>query len=257
LTEVGLRPRRVGVLLGIAAVAFTLDLITKVIVVARLEGQEAIELPGGLLRFQVTRNSGAAFSIGSGLTLLFTLIATGVVIYILRTARRLRSVPWAVTLGLLLGGATGNLVDRLLRGPAPLQGHVVDWIELPPWPVFNLADSSIVCGGVIAVWLAARGIQIDGTRTHDGDEPARAAAGDDGKGALDPDGSAGRDAQDGSRDPGRSTGRDAQAGARGRRPGGLATSAKAGDEGEASGTDKTGEVDGSASAPGRQGAEKS
>jgi signal peptidase II len=185
LTEDGLRPRRVGVLLGIAAIAFTLDLITKVLVVARLEGHAAIELAGGLLRLQVTRNSGAAFSIGSGLTLLFTLIATGVVIYILRTARRLRSVPWAVTLGLLLGGATGNLLDRLLRGPAPLQGHVVDWIELPHWPVFNLADSSIVCGGVIAVWLAARGIQIDGTRAHDGAGPARDAGGEGPEAARD------------------------------------------------------------------------
>jgi signal peptidase II len=87
-----------------------------------------------------------------------------VIVAILRTARRLRSLPWAISLGLLLGGATGNLVDRIVRAPAPLQGHVVDWIELPHWPVFNLADSAIVCGGLLAVVLAARGLQIDGTR---------------------------------------------------------------------------------------------
>jgi signal peptidase II len=66
-----------------------------------------------------------------------------------------------VTLGLLLGGALGNLVDRLLRSPGPLRGHVVDWIELPHWPVFNIADSAIVIGGCIAVLLAARGVPLD------------------------------------------------------------------------------------------------
>lgn len=193
-TEDGLRPRRVGVLLSVAMTAFTLDVITKIMVVARLEGRVPVELVGGLLRLQVTRNSGAAFSIGSGWTLVFTVIAAGVVFYILRTARRLRSVPWAITLGLLLGGAMGNLIDRVLRAPAPLQGHVVDWIELPHWPVFNLADSSIVCGGVIAVWLAARGIQIDGSRTP---EP-----GGDGKPAdPDADTGSGADASGDSADP--------------------------------------------------------
>jgi signal peptidase II len=87
-----------------------------------------------------------------------------VIVFILRTARKLRSLPWAITLGLLLGGATGNLSDRLFRAPGPMRGSVVDWIELPHWPVFNLADSAIVCGGVLAVLLAIRGLRIDGTR---------------------------------------------------------------------------------------------
>jgi signal peptidase II len=119
---------------------------------------------------RVLRNSGAAFNIGNGMTLVFTVIATGVVVAILRYARKLRSLPWAITLGLLLGGALGNLADRMLRSPGPLRGHVVDWIELPHWPVFNLADSAIVCGGVLAVLLASRGLQVDGTVHHD--EPA-------------------------------------------------------------------------------------
>ncbi|MBA9006487.1 signal peptidase II [Thermomonospora cellulosilytica] len=158
------RPRRIGVLIAVALTALALDAVTKVVVVARLEGRTPIELLGGLLTLRVTRNSGAAFSIGTGMTIVFTVIAIAVVVAILRTARNLRSLPWAISLGLLLGGATGNLADRLLRAPSPLKGHVVDWIELPYWPVFNLADSAIVCGGVLAVLLAARGLQLDGTR---------------------------------------------------------------------------------------------
>jgi signal peptidase II len=165
--------RRVGVLVAVALLVFALDIISKIIVVAQLTDRPPVRLLDGLLTLRVTRNSGAAFSIGTGMTVVFTLIAAGVVVAILRTARRLRSLPWAISLGLLLGGATGNLVDRLLRAPAPLRGHVVDWIELPHWPVFNIADSAIVCGGVLAVLLAARGLQLDGTRVTaaDDDEP--------------------------------------------------------------------------------------
>ena len=110
---------------------------------------------------------------------MFTLIALGVIVAILRTARRLRSIPWAVTLGLLLGGAAGNLGDRLFRSPGFLRGHVVDWIELPHWPVFNVADSCIVCGGMLAVLLAARGVSIDGTRNAAAARPRRAWRGTD------------------------------------------------------------------------------
>lgn len=166
-TEGSPRPRRVGVLVCVAVFALALDLTSKIIVVAQLENRSQIELLGGLLTLHVTRNSGAAFSIGTGMTIVFTVIAAGVVIAILRTARNLRSLPWAISLGLLLGGAMGNLADRLVRSPAPLEGHVVDWIELPYWPVFNLADSAIVCGGILAVLLAARGLQLDGSRVAD------------------------------------------------------------------------------------------
>lgn len=154
----------------IAAVALTLDVVSKIVVVAELQGQAPIRLLGGLLTLRETRNSGAAFSIGTGATMVFTLIAFGVVIAILFTARNLRSAPWAVALGLLLGGALGNLVDRVLRAPSPLKGHVVDWIQVPYWPVFNAADSAIVCGGVLAVVLAARGLQFDGTRAVDDED---------------------------------------------------------------------------------------
>ncbi|MGP4025095.1 signal peptidase II [Actinomadura sp. 3N407] len=151
-------------LIAVALTALTADIVSKIIVVATLQDREPVRLLGGLLTLRETRNSGAAFSIGTGYTIVFTLIAIGVVVAILRTARNLRSLPWAICLGLLLGGAVGNLIDRLLRAPAPLKGHVVDWIQVPNFPVFNLADSAIVCGGVLAVLLAARGLQIDGTR---------------------------------------------------------------------------------------------
>ncbi len=144
--------------------------------VATLSHRAPIRLLGGLLTLRVLRNSGAAFSIGTSVTVVFTLIALAVIVAILRTARRLRSVPWAVTLGLLLGGAAGNLGDRLLRSPGFLRGHVVDWIELPHWPVFNVADSCIVCGGILAVLLAARGVSIDGTRSAAGTGPGGTAA---------------------------------------------------------------------------------
>ncbi|QKG26666.1 signal peptidase II [Actinomadura verrucosospora] len=166
------RPRRVGVLIAVALAALAADIVSKTIVVATLQDRAPVRLLGGLLTLRETRNSGAAFSIGTGYTIVFTVIACGVVVAILRTARNLRSLPWAACLGLLLGGAIGNLIDRLFRAPAPLKGHVVDWIEFPHYPVFNLADSAIVCGGILAVVLAARGLQIDGTRLagKDGDE---------------------------------------------------------------------------------------
>lgn len=159
------RPSRIPIaaLLGVAVFVLAADLISKVVVVARLSHHPPVRLLGGLLTLRLIRNSGAAFSLGTSLTLAFTAIAVGVIIFILRTARRLRSIPWAITLGLLLGGATGNLADRIFRAPGPMRGDVVDWIQLPHWPVFNLADSAIVCGGVLAVLLAVRGLRLDGT----------------------------------------------------------------------------------------------
>ncbi|WTD58870.1 signal peptidase II [Streptosporangium sp. NBC_01639] len=161
-----------AVLAAIAPIVYILDLVTKTVVLRTLEDREPFVVIPGLLQFRVIFNSGAAFSIGTGMTIVFTFVAAGVVIAILRTARQLRSLPWAVTLGLMLGGAFGNLTDRILRWPAgfgrpsPFQGHVVDFIETFPghFPVFNVADSAIVCGGILAVFLAWRGYQIDGTR---------------------------------------------------------------------------------------------
>lgn len=164
------RARRAGVLLSVALVVLALDLATKVYVVARLEGQRPVDL--GLLRLAVSRNPGAAFSFAEGATLLFTLVAVVVVVVVLRIARRVRSTAWAWALGLLLGGASGNLVDRLFRSPGVGRGAVVDFLDFKVWPVFNLADSAIVVGGALAVLLSFRGREIDGTRATTDRAPA-------------------------------------------------------------------------------------
>jgi lipoprotein signal peptidase len=170
------RRGRVAVL-AIAAFVLAADIITKVVVVATLSDRAPIRLLGGFLTLRVTRNPGAAFSIGPSLTVVFAVIAVGVIVFILRTSRRIHSLAWAATLGLLLGGATGNLTDRLLRYPGPFRGYVVDWIQIPHWPVFNIADSCIVCGGVLAVFLAVRGVRIDASAAdrHAGQAPAAVA----------------------------------------------------------------------------------
>jgi signal peptidase II len=140
------------------------DAVSKAIVVAKLSNRAPLHPIPHVLTLLLTRNAGAAFSIGTGATIVFTAVAAGVVVVIVRTARSLASRGWALALGLLLGGALGNLSDRLFRSPGPLRGDVVDWIQLPHWPVFNLADSAIVAGGVLAVLLALRGIELDGSR---------------------------------------------------------------------------------------------
>ena len=145
-----------------AGLVLVADIISKAIVVASLEPGRVVRLAGHYLELTNTRNSGAAFSVGTRATVLFTAVAVVVVVVILRAAPRLRSRGWAVCLGLLLGGAVGNLGDRVFRAPAVFRGEVVDWLQLPHWPVFNLADSAIVIGGCLAVLLAARGTPLEG-----------------------------------------------------------------------------------------------
>jgi signal peptidase II len=160
--ETEVPPRRTTSVLLVAAAVLVCDVVSKVLVVATITPGDVVRLVGHYLELTNTRNSGAAFSVGTGATVLFTAVAVVVVTVILRTAKRLRSIGWAICLGLLLGGALGNLTDRLFRSPGPFRGEVVDWIQIPHWPVFNLADSSIVIGGCIAVLLSTRGIELDG-----------------------------------------------------------------------------------------------
>ncbi|MGE7433316.1 MULTISPECIES: signal peptidase II [Kitasatospora] len=157
------RRRRIGVLLLIAVLAYLIDLGSKLLVVARLEGHQAIQVIGDVVTLQVIRNGGAAFGMGQAMTIVFTMIATAVIVVIWRIARRLYSLPWAIALGLLLGGALGNLTDRLFRTPEVFRGHVVDFISVQHFAVFNLADSAIVCGGILVVLLSFRGSNPDGT----------------------------------------------------------------------------------------------
>ncbi|WP_055485495.1 signal peptidase II [Streptomyces sp. WMMB 322] len=159
--------RRVGVLISVAALAYAFDLISKLIVVANLEHHAPIQVIGTVLQLDVVRNRGAAFGIGEALTIVLTAIAAVVIVVIARIARRLYSVPWAIALGLLLGGAFGNLTDRVFRSPGVFQGAVVDFIAPTHFAVFNLADSAIVCGGILIVILSFRGLDPDGTVHRD------------------------------------------------------------------------------------------
>ena len=159
----GSRSRRIAVLLGVAALAYALDLLSKIWVVTRLEGHAPIDVIGSYLRLEAVRNAGAAFGFGQGMTIVFTIIALTVIGVIARISRKLYSLPWAIALGLLLGGAFGNLTDRVFRAPGFLEGHVVDFIAPTHFAVFNLADSAIVCGGILIVLLSFKGLDPDGT----------------------------------------------------------------------------------------------
>jgi signal peptidase II len=156
------RRPQVRALVLVAAIVLGLDLTSKIVAVRTLSNRTSVDLLDGFLTLRLTRNPGAAFSIGVGMTVAFTAVAVIVIFAILRTARRLYSLPWAIALGGLLGGALGNLTDRIFRSPGVFRGHVVDFIELPNWPVFNLADSAIVGAGILMFILAARGIPIEG-----------------------------------------------------------------------------------------------
>jgi signal peptidase II len=167
------RPRRsrARLLLGLASAVLALDVVTKLVVVATLSDREPLRLLGGAVYLTEARNTGAAFSFAEGATVVFTLIAAAVVVVIVRSARRLFSTGWAVALALVLGGALGNLLDRFFRDPGFLRGGVVDFISLfdpygQVWPIFNVADSAIVCGGVLGAVLAFRGIEFDGGRAR-------------------------------------------------------------------------------------------
>lgn len=162
-SAVGRGRRKIVVLLAVALVAYLLDLVSKLIVVAKLEHQPPVEIFGDWLRFEAIRNSGAAFSFGEAFTVIFTVIAATVIVVIIRLARKLYSLPWAIALGLLLGGALGNLTDRVFRSPGVFKGAVVDFIAPAHFAVFNLADSAIVCGGILIVLLSFRGLDPDGT----------------------------------------------------------------------------------------------
>jgi len=191
--------RRIAVLVVVAVCVLAADAVTKAVVVAHLRPDQPVHLIGNVLMLWLTRNPGAAFSVGTGETIVFTVIAFGVVVYIARTARKLYSLGWAIALGLLLGGAMGNLADRVFRAPGLFRGDVVDWIAVTRYyPIFNLADSAIVCGGILTVILAMRGYHLDGTRTEPGGGRGALAAG---RGDGDTGPGPGRDAGSGPAEP--------------------------------------------------------
>jgi signal peptidase II len=164
-------PARRGLLLALAGVAagvYALDQLTKALAVDRLRPGDPHPLVGELLGLHLIRNAGAAFSMATGVTWVLTLVALVVVVVVVRSARRLGSVGWAVTLGLLLGGALGNLTDRLLRAPAFGRGHVIDFIDYAGLFIGNVADIAIVVAAAAVAVQALRGVGLDGrsTRVH-------------------------------------------------------------------------------------------
>lgn len=187
------RRRRMWLLLGLAASVLLADIISKTVVVATIPQGTNVRTLGGLLYLTDLRNSGAAFSFAQGATILFTVIAAAVVVVIIRTSRRLYSGLWATALGLVLGGAVGNLVDRLFRAPGFGRGAVVDFLSLfapnaQVWPAFNVADSAIVCGGILGALLAIRGLEFDGSRARSGRSHEHGEGTGDSAGNKDDDG---------------------------------------------------------------------
>lgn len=173
-----LRKAAAGTLIAILAVlVLAADQFTKFLAIQNLPPEESVPILGPVLQFFLIRNSGAAFSLGQGVTWIFTIALAAVAVAIVwLAATRVASRAWAVVLGLLLGGVLGNLTDRLLRAPGFAVGHVVDFISTP-WmmpAIYNVADIFIVTMMIGVALLVLIGLRLDGTReprtVHDDDE---------------------------------------------------------------------------------------
>jgi signal peptidase II len=172
------RQRHLLLFAGVAAIGYLADLGTKLLAVAHLEPGEPVWVVDDLFSFYIARNPGAAFSTGTSYTLLLSCVAIVAACAVLWVARRLGSTGWALGLGFLLAGVLGNLTDRIFRTPGVLEGHVVDFLRLPNFPVFNVADICINIAAATIVVQAVRGMGVDGTRQHkhagsDPEAPAR------------------------------------------------------------------------------------
>ncbi|MBW3084393.1 Lipoprotein signal peptidase [Austwickia sp. TVS 96-490-7B] len=146
------------VVLAVGAVVYAADQASKVWALTHL--QPGVRTPwwGEFLQWHLIFNPGAAFSIGTDVTWLFTMIQGGVTVGVIAFSSRLRSWWWVIGAGLVLGGAAGNVTDRLIRPPGIGVGHVVDFLELPHWPIFNVADAAIVTAAVIIAVATLWGI---------------------------------------------------------------------------------------------------
>jgi signal peptidase II len=159
---------RVLVVLALVALGvYVLDQTAKYLIVTHLTEGEQVNVIGTILQFHFVKNSGAAFSLGTGMTWLFSIVAAAVAVFIVIYARRIRSFAWSILFGLLLGGTLGNLSDRLLRPPHFGEGHVVDFIQVIDFPaIFNIADSAIVISMGLFILLTILGVRLDGRRGH-------------------------------------------------------------------------------------------
>ena len=150
------RSKRALALSGTAAAVLALDQLTKHLVVSNLAGRPPVDLVGDVVQLRYTTNSGGAFSLLTGAPLFFGVTAIVIIGGIVYAWRRTQPLSMLVVLGLILGGALGNLTDRLLRGEGLLRGEVVDFVKVGIWPVFNLADACIVVGGLLLAILLGR-----------------------------------------------------------------------------------------------------
>ena len=150
--------RRWRTLFSVAWAVWILDLATKIWAVNNLSYKSNIKVFGEFFQLTFVRNSGAAFSFAAGATIFLSIFGLIVMSTILYYSPQITSRGWAVVLGLVLGGILGNMVDRIFREPGVLRGHVIYWMQLPNWPVFNIADTAIVTAAVIAMVLSARNI---------------------------------------------------------------------------------------------------
>ncbi|HET9021375.1 MAG TPA: signal peptidase II [Ornithinibacter sp.] len=162
----GGRRRLYAVLLGLAAGVLLLDQASKVWALHALTPGEPVDVVGSLIRLNLIRNPGAAFSIGDGSTWILTAISLAILVWVVIGARKVANVPWAVALGLLLGGALGNLADRFFRPPGPGRGHVVDFIDYFGLFIGNVADIAIVVAAGLIMVLTYRGTSIGGPVHH-------------------------------------------------------------------------------------------
>ena len=175
------RGRLLAVLLALTLGITVADQLTKYLAETRLEPGSVTPVLGDLFGFQLVYNPGAAFSLATGMTWIFTLVSVVVVVVVLRVARKLGSLGWATALGMLLGGCLGNLIDRLFRDPGFARGHVVDFLNYGGYFVGNVADIAIVGAAILIGILALRGREIDGTLAEHGETKtgarSRAASG--------------------------------------------------------------------------------
>jgi signal peptidase II len=162
------RRRLLTVLAALAVGVLVVDQLSKAWAVSTLEPGERTAVVGDLLGLSLIYNPGAALSIATGMTWVLTVIAVVVVVVTVRASRRIGSRGWSVALGLLLGGAVGNLVDRFVREPGPARGHVVDFIAYGRLFVGNVADIAIVAAAGVIILLAGLGIGLDGSRESGG-----------------------------------------------------------------------------------------
>lgn len=163
---------------AVAAVTVVLDQLTKWWAINALGDGHRISLVGDLLGLRLLYNPGAAFGTGAGYTVALTAVAVAAVVTISVMARRLRDVPWTWAFGLFLGGALGNLIDRIFRDPGVFRGHVVDFIDYNGWFVGNVADLALTIAAILIVIRAWQGVALDGTREHAA-PPSRDTSSDD------------------------------------------------------------------------------